>query len=65
MCNHFPWFLRGAFFDLGAYLEGPKTTPWHGTVNKKANAAAGARFATTGSAEMRPALQREHDSERA
>merc|ERR1712203_725465 len=36
--------------------------PWHGTGND-ASAAAGARFGTSGSAEMRPALQREHDSE--
>eukprot|EP00959_Pyramimonas_sp_CCMP1952_P243790 5096060-Pyramimonas_sp.AAC.1 len=38
--------------------------PWHGMGND-ASAAAGARVETSRSVEMRPALQREHDSERA
>eukprot|EP00959_Pyramimonas_sp_CCMP1952_P460428 9479832-Pyramimonas_sp.AAC.1 len=36
-------------------LEGPKAMPWHGIGNNHASAAAGARFETNGSAEMRPA----------
>eukprot|EP00959_Pyramimonas_sp_CCMP1952_P034220 717143-Pyramimonas_sp.AAC.1 len=55
-----PW---GHFFDFGADLEGPKTMPWHCAGNDDASAAAGARFGTSGNAEMRPALQREPDSE--
>eukprot|EP00959_Pyramimonas_sp_CCMP1952_P359088 7518855-Pyramimonas_sp.AAC.1 len=39
-------------------------TPRHGTGNG-VNAAAGARVGTSGSAGMRPTLQRERDSERA
>eukprot|EP00959_Pyramimonas_sp_CCMP1952_P114773 2399471-Pyramimonas_sp.AAC.1 len=58
-------FSGGHFLDLEAYLEGPKPMTWHGTGNDDASAAVGARFGTSGSAEMRPALQREHDPERA
>eukprot|EP00959_Pyramimonas_sp_CCMP1952_P443950 9294426-Pyramimonas_sp.AAC.1 len=58
-------FSGGQFLDSGAGLEGPKTMTWHDAGNNDASAAAGARFGTSGNAEMRPTLQREHDSERA
>eukprot|EP00959_Pyramimonas_sp_CCMP1952_P272640 5699601-Pyramimonas_sp.AAC.1 len=39
--------------------------PWHGTSKYDASAAAGTRFGTSGRAEMKPTLQRDHDSEQA
>ena len=47
-------FVGGHFLDLGLLWK-----------DRKVGAAAGARFGTTRGADIWPALQREHDSERA
>eukprot|EP00959_Pyramimonas_sp_CCMP1952_P176379 3685650-Pyramimonas_sp.AAC.1 len=55
--------FKRPFSRFETYLEGQKAKPWLGTGNNDASAAGGARFGTSGSAETRPALQREHDAE--
>eukprot|EP00959_Pyramimonas_sp_CCMP1952_P082642 1726897-Pyramimonas_sp.AAC.1 len=56
---------RSHCLKFGAHLNGPKPMPGPGTRNNDASAAVGARFETSGSAGMRPALQQGNDSERA
>ena len=63
-------FVGGHFLDLGLLWKDRKrrrcsgSTFWNNWRRRNwATAAAGARFGTSRNAEMRPALQREHDSE--